>query len=89
MARAGDPLARHGADARRAERPATTNGLRDYDVQVLVHGAWTTVASVRGNTLRTITSGFPPVTTSAVRLLITDSNDDGYSRVVELEGFSA
>jgi len=56
---------------------------------VLVHGAWTTVASVRGNTLRTITSGFPPVTTSAVRLLITDSNDDGYSRVVELEGFSA
>ena len=67
--------------------PATTNGLRDYDVQALIGGAWTTVASVRGNTLATITSSFPQLTTSAVRLLITDSNDHGYSRVAELEGY--
>lgn len=67
--------------------PAATNGLRDYDVQALVDGAWTTVAGVRGATTGTITSSFAPVTTTALRLLITDSNDHGYSRVVELEGF--
>jgi alpha-L-rhamnosidase len=68
-------------------QPASVNGLRDYDVQVLVDGAWTSVASVRGNTAGTIESTFPPVRTSALRLLITDSNDHGYSRVVELEGY--
>lgn len=63
-------------------------GLRDYDVQALVDGGWTTVASVRGNTAGTITSTFPSVRTTSVRLHITDSNDHGYSRVVEIEGFS-
>ena len=68
-------------------QPASANGLRDYDVQVLLDGAWTSVASVRGNTAGTIESTFAPVRTSALRLLITDSNDHGYSRVVELEGY--
>jgi len=62
-------------------------GLRDYDVQALVGGAWTTVASVRGNTLGTVDSTFPQVSTIAVRLLIIDSNDHTYSRVVELEAY--
>ncbi len=70
------------------DAPAASNGLRDYDVQAFVDGAWTTVASVRGNTLGTIVSSFPRVTTSALRLLITDSNDHGYSRVVELEAYA-
>lgn len=69
-------------------QPAAKYGLRDYDVQALVDGAWATVASVRGNTAATITSTFPSVSTSAVRLLITDSNDHGYSRVVELQAYA-
>ncbi|WP_029137658.1 glycosyl hydrolase [Nakamurella lactea] len=65
--------------------PASGYGLRDYDVQALVDGSWSTLAQVRGNTDGTVVSDFPPVTTGALRLLITDSNDHGYSRVVEFE----
>jgi hypothetical protein len=67
--------------------PAATYGLRDYDVQALVDGTWTTVAQVRGNTVGTVTSDFPTLTTTGLRLLITDTNDHGYSRVVEFEAF--
>jgi alpha-L-rhamnosidase len=67
---------------------AADYGLRDYDVQALVAGDWTTVASVSGNTAGTITSTFAPVRATAIRLLITDSNDHTYSRVVELEAFA-
>ncbi len=70
-----------------SDHPASQYGLRDYDVQALVGGAWTTVASVRGNTLGTVDSTFPQVSTIAVRLLIIDSNDHTYSRVVELEAY--
>lgn len=68
-----------------ATNPAKTYGLRDYDVQALVDGSWTTLAQVRGSTQGTVVSDFPAVTTSALRLLVTDSNDHGYSRVVEFQ----
>ena len=71
-----------------AEYPAATFGIRDYDVQALVDGQWQTVAQVAGNTAATITSTFAPVTTTALRLDITDTNDHAYSRVIELEAFS-
>ena len=66
--------------------PATTNGLRDYDVQALIDRAWTTAASVAEHP-RDDHEQLPQLTMSAVRLLITDSNDHGYSRVAELEGY--
>ncbi|BCJ30333.1 alpha-L-rhamnosidase [Actinocatenispora sera] len=69
--------------------PASRYGLRDYDVQVAVaDGGWRTVASVRGNTAGHVESTFPAVWTSAVRLSISDTNDHGYSRVLELEAYS-
>jgi alpha-L-rhamnosidase len=71
-----------------SNEPATRYGLRDYDVQALADGTWTTVDSVRGNTAATVTSTFSPVQATAVRLLITDSNDHSYSRVVELEAYA-
>lgn len=68
---------------------AVRYGLRDYDVQALVDGAWATVASVRGNTAGTVESTFTPVTAAALRLSITDTNDHSYSRVVELEAYAS
>jgi hypothetical protein len=38
---------------------------------------------VSGNVAGTVTSSFDPVTTTALRLSITDSNDHAYSRVIE------
>ncbi|GAA3517765.1 alpha-L-rhamnosidase [Actinocatenispora rupis] len=67
--------------------PASATGLRDYDVQVADGAGWRTVASVRGNTAGRVESRFDPVSTTALRLSITDTNDHGYSRVVELEAY--
>lgn len=67
--------------------PAATNGIRDFDVQARVYGEWQTVGSVRGNALGHITTTFPAVTVDAVQLVITDSNDHNYSRVVEVAVF--
>ncbi|TCC20781.1 discoidin domain-containing protein [Kribbella speibonae] len=65
--------------------PARLNGLRDWDVQAKVGGAWQTVAQVRGNTLGHVTTTFDPVQAEAVRILCLDGNDHTYSRIVELE----
>jgi hypothetical protein len=71
-----------------ARYPASRHGLRDWDVQVQVGGAWQTVAQVRGNTTGHVTSSFTPVTAEAVRIVTLASNDGSYSRVVELEASS-
>jgi len=68
-----------------ATNSAAGYGLRDFDVQALVEGSWETVAEVRDNTAGTVESSFAPVTTTGLRLRITDTNDHGYSRVVEFE----
>lgn len=68
--------------------PASSYGLRDYDVQVQVGGQWRTVAEVRGNTAGVVESTFPTQETTALRLLVHDSNDHGYSRVMELEAYA-
>jgi len=70
-----------------AAYPASGYGVRDYDIQALVGGQWQTVATVRGNVAGIITSTFNPVTTSSLRLLITDTNDHTYSRVIEFEAY--
>lgn len=72
-----------------AKYPARVNGLRDWDVQVQVDGAWQTVSQVRGNTVGHVTSTFAPVRADAVRILCLDGNDHTYSRIVELEVYGA
>jgi hypothetical protein len=70
------------------QTPAAAFGVRDYDVQVRKDGGWTTVAVVRGNTAGTVERAIPEVTTSALRLVVRDSNDHGYSRVIALEAYA-
>ncbi|MEU4667472.1 hypothetical protein AB0F91_05750 [Amycolatopsis sp. NPDC023774] len=69
--------------------PAAKYGLRDFDVQAHVNGAWVTVASVRGNTSGSVTSTFPAVQADGVQIVALDSNDHAYSRIVELEAYSS
>lgn len=70
--------------------PASANGVRDYDVQVLAPGGgWQTVAQVRGNAEGVVTSTFPAVQTTALRILISDSNDHNYSRLISIQAFSS
>ena len=72
-----------------AKYPARLNGLRDWDVQARVAGAWQTVAQVRGNTVGHVTSTFAPVQADTVRILCLDGNDHTYSRIVELEVYGS
>ncbi len=76
-----------------ARYPAAVMGLRDFDVQIRVGpdtaADWTTVSEVRGNTQGRVSVSFTPVTSDAVRLVIQDSNDHGYSRIVELEAYNS
>ncbi|GGQ30304.1 alpha-L-rhamnosidase [Actinomadura coerulea] len=69
--------------------PAAKTGIRDFDVQARVDGTWTTVATVAASTAGTVERTFAPVRASALRLLVRDSNDHNYSRVIELEGYSS
>lgn len=70
--------------------PASAYGVRDYDLQTLDANAnWQTVAQIRGNTAGMITSTFPAVNTTALRILITDSNDHTYSRLIAIQGYDS
>jgi hypothetical protein len=69
--------------------PAAVMGIRDFDVQVRTGSSWTTVDEVRGNVQGRVTITFEPRAVDAVQLVIHDSNDHGYSRIVELEGYSS
>ena len=69
--------------------PAAVMGIRDFDVQVRAGSTWTTVGEIRGNVLGKVTVSFEPRAVDAVQLVIRDSNDHGYSRIVELEAYSA
>lgn len=71
-----------------ARYPAERTGIRDFDVQVRSGGAWLTVDEVRGNVEGRVTSTFDPVTADAVRIVVHDSNDHSYSRIMELEVYS-
>ena len=67
--------------------PAAVMGIRDFDTQVRTGSTWTTVGEVRGNTQGRVTISFEPRAVDAVQLVIHDSNDHGYSRIVELEAY--
>lgn len=66
--------------------PAATMGLRDFDLQ-LYTGTWTTIKEIRANTTGRLDITFEPRQVEALRLVIHDSNDHGYSRIVELEAY--
>lgn len=68
---------------------ASRNGVRDVDIQARVDGSWRTIAQVRGNTDGVIGRSFTAVTTDALRLVVLDSNDHEYSRVVEFQAYTA
>ncbi|MGW0808498.1 discoidin domain-containing protein [Nonomuraea sp. NPDC002799] len=66
--------------------PASSAGLRDWDVQAQVGGQWQTVAQVRGNTAGNVRSDFAPVTADAVRIVALASNGaNDYTRIIEVE----
>jgi hypothetical protein len=67
--------------------PAAAWGVRDYDVEVHADGTWLTVAQVRGNVAGVVESQFAPVQTDRLRIVIHDTNDHTYSRLVEVEGY--
>lgn len=68
-----------------ARYPASEMGIRDFDVEVRVDGRWQSVATVRDNETGHISLQFPPVVGDRVRVVVLDSNDHKYSRIVELE----
>jgi hypothetical protein len=72
-----------------ARYPADRVGVRDLDMQVMVAGQWQTVASVRGNAVGHMTVTFPAVTAEAVQIVVLDSNDHAYSRLVEIGVFGS
>ncbi|GAA2671678.1 discoidin domain-containing protein [Nonomuraea recticatena] len=68
--------------------PASSVGLRDWDVQARVEGQWRTVAQVRGNTKGSARSDFAAVTTDAIRVSALASNGaNDYTRIIEVEIF--
>lgn len=71
-----------------ARYPAAVMGIRDVDVRVRAGSTWTTVGEIRGNTQGLVSVTFTPVAVDAVQLVIHDSNDHGYSRIVELTAYS-
>lgn len=68
--------------------PAAEQGLSDWEIQVPDGENWRTVATVTGNTEGMATSTFAAETTMSVRILCTAANGS-YSRIVELEAYSA
>ncbi|TCC44185.1 hypothetical protein E0H75_35565 [Kribbella capetownensis] len=71
-----------------AKYPAAVMGIRDFDVQVRTGTTWTTVGQFRDNVQGFLTVTFAPVAVDAVQLVIHDSNDHGYSRIIELEAYA-
>jgi len=70
--------------------PAAGYGLKDWDVQAMVGGAWQTVAEVRGNVAGLTSSTFTPVAATAVRIRTLASNEGPtYSRIVEVEVYAS
>lgn len=66
-------------------------GLKDFDVQYWTGTSWATVAggAVTGNNHVWTQFTFSPVTTTKIRVLIHNTQDALYSRVVELEAWTA
>jgi len=62
-----------------------TDCVRDCRIQVKDGEDWKTAADVKGNEADKIEQTFEPVTTDAIRIFITASNDEMFSRISEIE----
>lgn len=71
----------------RPGQPASSYGVRDFDVQLQTGGSWHTVAQVKGNTKGTIKCSFAATRAKALRIWTTATNDGKASRLVELEAY--
>ncbi len=69
-----------------AEMSFSQSGLTSFSVQYYVNGNWANVpgGAVTGNNLVMRSFSFPPVNTSAIRVVVHETAD-GYSRLVEIE----
>jgi hypothetical protein len=67
----------------------TKYGITAFEVQAWVNGAWTTVATVTGNNLVKRSVTFPTVTTDRIRINVTATADNRWSRIVEVEALAA
>lgn len=68
-----------------AAYPAAEMGIRDFDVQVRTDDGWKTVSAVKSNEKGHLSLTFSSIATDQVRVLVSDSNDHTYSRLIELE----
>jgi hypothetical protein len=66
---------------------ATSYGITSFNVQYWTGAAWVDVpgGAVTGNTLAKRKFIFPSITTDRIRILINDSADHIYSRIIEIE----
>lgn len=67
--------------------PASTKGIKDFDVQYWDGAAWQTIQSITGNVSGMVNVEFSAVTTSKVRIQVNASNDSSQSRLVEVQAF--
>ena len=70
--------------------PATSYGITSFNVQYWTGAAWVDVpgGAITGNTLAKRKIIFPTITTDRIRVVVNDSADHLYSRIVEIEAFS-
>lgn len=68
-----------------ATYPAAEMGIRDFEVQAHTAQGWHTLASVIDNEEGQVTLRFPSTPADEVRVIVHDSNDHKYSRIIELE----
>src|SRR5438105_13484919 len=64
-------------------------GLTDFTVQGWNGTAWATLATVSGNNLVKPTQNFSAFTTDRIRMNITATADGNYSRITEVEAWTA
>lgn len=68
-----------------AAYPAAEMGTRDFEIQAHTARGWHTVASVTDNEEGHVTLRFPSTLADQVQVIVHDSNDHKYSRIIELE----
>ncbi|MGS2619651.1 hypothetical protein ACVCAH_34980 [Micromonospora sp. LZ34] len=69
--------------------PAAQWGVRDFDVVARVDGVGRTLDQVRGNVAGVIESRFDTVAADLLEIRVLASNSNDYSRLIEIEAFTA
>ena len=64
--------------------PGNPEMIRDYRVQTMVNGAYSTVATIKDNLFRHRSHTFIPVSTTKVRVMIDATHGSNVARIYEL-----